>query len=512
MLRRLLFVASLVAPSVAHAQWSEASSSHFVVYSEGAPEKLRAFTDELERFDQALRIVTGTPDRPISPNARVTVFFVDNVSTIEKLIDRRNIAGFFKARASGSVAFVPRSAGGGGLGAREILQHEYAHNFMFSSWPGVVFAPWFIEGFAEFVATATTRTDGSVVIGRSPSYRAGCIDRAGALPARQLVKLDPGKLSDEQTCVLYARGWLLTHYLIRGGHADQLAQYIGAINANKSIEEATQALGDLDSLDSKLTVYAKRSTLTASQVDADKLKVGKIAIRQLTAGEAAVMPARILSENGVDEAAAKTTVDLARRLAAPYPNDAGAQNELAEAEYDAGNYAAAEAAANRALGADPKSVHALLYKGMAQTEIARKASETDPAKWRAIRQWFITANKADTEYAEPLIQYYYSFHAAKQAPPKSALDGLIYAYALAPYDRGLRMNAGIALLEKGNAKAARIAFEPVAYGPHRSGESNLAADIITALDEKGTEGALAVIRGMGQKPKPDASTEPKKGA
>ncbi len=505
MLRNLLLSATfLVTPSLAHAQWYEASSSHFVVYSEGSPDRLRQFTDRLERYDQALRMVTATPDRPISRNARVTVFFVDSTSDIEKLVGRRNIAGFFRPRASGSVAFVPRDSGGGGLGSREILQHEYAHNFMYSSWPGVVFAPWFIEGFAEFVGTAMIRDDGSVVFGKNPDYRAGSIANSVALPANRLVKLNPGKLDQEQTGVLYARGWLLTHYLILGGHADQLAQYIGAVNSNKSVDEANAALGDLAGLDAKLTSYAKRSRLPGSQVDASKLHVGAITVRQLSVGEAAVMPARILSANGVDAEQAKTTAALVRRLAAPYPDDAGVQNELAEAEFDADNHAAAEAAASRALAADPKSVHALLYKGMAQMAAAQKAGITDPAKWKEIRSSFLAANRLDTEYAEPLIQFYDSFRAAGQAPSKSAQDGLVYAYALAPYDRSLRMNAGFTLLSQGRAKAARIAFEPIAYGPHDQGDSNFAADLIAALDSGGTEGALAFLRAHATPEKKDA--------
>ncbi|MBE7608362.1 hypothetical protein G6O43_25965, partial [Salmonella enterica subsp. enterica serovar 4:-:1,2] len=76
---------SLLLPSFAHAaDWYEGSSKHFIVYSEGSPEQVTAATESLERFDQALRTITGTPDKPLSPNLRVTVFMLDDVDAIRK--------------------------------------------------------------------------------------------------------------------------------------------------------------------------------------------------------------------------------------------------------------------------------------------------------------------------------------------------------------------------------------------------------------------------------------------
>lgn len=511
MLRKLLFAAALfVAPSLAHADWYEASSKHFVVYSNGSPEHVKAFTERLERFDAALRKITATPDRPISKMMRVTVFMVDDVGDIQKLAGSTTVAGFFQARSSGPMAFVPRKSGGA-LDAQTILMHEYGHSFMFSSWPGVVFPPWFVEGFAEFVGTASFRNDGELVLGRNPEHRRWCVGRDSYLPAKELVRLKHDKLDDYQTCVLYARGWLLTHYLLLGGHAGELSQYLEAINSGKSIDEATRAFGDLGSLDNKLSAYGKRASLPSIMLTAEQVPVGEVTLRKVSAGEAAIMPARILSSNGVDEKMAPRVAETARRLAAPYPNDAAAQNELAEAEFDANNHAAAEAAADRALAADPKSIHALLYKGMAQMELAKKNEAASVGDWKQVRSWFLAANKLDTEYPEPLIQYYESFEAAKQKPSESAQKGLLYAYALAPFDNGLRLRAGRILLEQGNVKAARVAYEPVAYGPHSGAAGENAKKVVDALDSSGTEAALKVLSDAAAKQKEEEAKKKKKG-
>lgn len=501
MLRKLLLAAAfLVAPSLAHADWHEASSRHFVVYADEDPAELKAYIEQLERFDQTLRFITGTPDRPLSPNLRVQVYVVENVGEIERLYGGRGPAGFFDARASGPVAFVPRSSGNGPLDAQTILQHEYGHSFMFASWPSIVFPKWFVEGFAEFVGTAFYRKDGTLIIGKAPEYRAYGIARTSTMPAQRMLQLDP-KDEGIDTQTLYGRGWLLTHYALLGGHSAELIAYIQAVNAGKSIDEANRAFGNLGLLDSRLNAYGKRPALDTISVSADKVKAGPVAIRKLTAGEAATMKARIYSQRGVNAERAPMVADWARKAAAAYPNDAAAQNELAEAEFDANNHAAAEAAADRALAADPNSVHALLYKGMAQMEIAKAAKITDGAKWKSIRSWFVKANKLDTEYAQPLILYYESFAAAGQTPTKSAVEGVIGAYVYAPYDDNLRMMAGKVLLEQGNLPAARIAFEKIAYGPHQS-DDNVALKIIKALDEGGKDAALKAVA--------DAEAEAKK--
>ena len=54
MLRKLLPLLFLLLPATARADWYEASTQHFVVYSDQRPEKIREFTANLERFDMVL--------------------------------------------------------------------------------------------------------------------------------------------------------------------------------------------------------------------------------------------------------------------------------------------------------------------------------------------------------------------------------------------------------------------------------------------------------------------------
>src|SRR3546814_20070211 len=100
------------------------------------------------------------------------------------------------------------------------------------------------------------------------------------------------------------------------------------------------------------------------------IDVGEIEIRALDSGEAAMMGVRMVSRRGVTEKVARELVPDARRVAAPYPHHPVVQAWLAEIEFDAENFAAAEAAADRAIAADPKEIAAWIYKGRAQIAAA----------------------------------------------------------------------------------------------------------------------------------------------
>jgi Flp pilus assembly protein TadD len=176
---------------------------------------------------------------------------------------------------------------------------------------------------------------------------------------------------------------------------------------------------------------------------------------------------------------------------------------LAEAEYDAGDYSAAEAAADRALAAEPRNVHAMIYKGRARMALAKASG--GKSDWKEIRSWFSRANKLDTENAEPLMLFFQSYLEAGEQPTKNAVDALLYSVVLAPQDHGLRINAVRQLLIDNRVADARKLFAPLAFQPHASDkyrESN--AKIMGAIDANDGKAALTILdaamRGAAEEP------------
>lgn len=117
------------------------------------------------------------------------------------------------------------------------------------------------------------------------------------------------------------------------------------------------------------------------------------------------MPARIVSSRGIDAKGARVNLAKALKLAAPFPTAAAAQNALAEAELDAGDPEQSAAAADRALAADPRSIHAMMYAGLARLALAVKSSPADPKALDAARSWFSRADHSDPENPWPMVGY-----------------------------------------------------------------------------------------------------------
>ena len=497
---RLLTAAflALAAAAPAEAAWREASSKHFVVYSEQSAEALRAFATRLERYDSAMRWLRNVPDEDLGPSNRLTVYVVPSIGRVQKLAGDKSgfVAGFYVPRAGGSLAIIPRKAGGGSeydLDGETVLLHEYAHHFLYQNFGSVAYPAWFSEGFAEFNSVAKFEKDGSVGVGLPAMHRAYSLVGRTSLPIQKLLAPDLSRLSPMERDALYGRGWALTHMLtLDPGRKGQLTSYLNALNSGKSgIDAAQSAFGDLKKLDSELEKYVRQRRLTYFKIPAAEIQPSPVAIRDLTPAEAAVMAVRIRSDRGVDRKAALALLPDARRAAAPFPNDVAAQTVLAEAEYDAGNHSEAEAAADRALATDPKSVDALIYKGRARMALAEAANSTDPQVWKEVRRWFVAANKVEPNNPVPLILFYSSFEAAGAKPTANATSGLIQAYALAPQDRSLRMMAARQYLIDGKSAEARRALAPIAFDPHSGEMGAFAAAVVAKLDSEGPKAALA---------------------
>lgn len=505
-------VAALVlmaAGSPAHAAWHEAKSKHFIIYADMKPDHLRRYSERLERFDKAVRHLRSMDDPPLTDSQRLIIYVLSDQEAVAKLVGGSMVAGFYAARSSGAMAFVPRRAGSSfddwDLDSETIFFHEYAHHLHLQN-TSAALPGWVTEGFAEFFSTAKVNKDGSVLIGSPAQHRAHGLFNYSGLPLEDMLGGTYTKLDARAWELLYGRGWLLTHYLIFADERrGQLGRYIEAIQkGTPALESAKAAFGDLRQLDRDLDRYLGKR-LTGFLIDAKALAIGPIQVRQMTDGESAIMKARIRSKRGVSSKTAPAVAADARKAAAAYPNDPFVQATLAEAEHDAGNYAAAEAPADRALAADPNYLHALIYKGRIRMELAR--ADPEKADWKDVRSWFTRANKVDTEAAEPLMLFYRSYLEAGAQPTRNAVDALLYAVALAPQDEGLRLNAVYQLLRDGRVPEAKTMFAPIAFAPH-AGEQwrERTGKVMAAMIANDGKKALAELEALQSPPEDEVAS------
>jgi hypothetical protein len=480
-----LAVLGILAPLVARAEWLQASGTHFVVYVNDSERDAQQFAEQLERFHAALCLVTGRQLPSPSPSNRVTVYVVRSQSDVRKLYGSggSNIGEFYIPRAGGSVAFVPRiSTGIGELDFSMImLLHEYSHHFlhMGSSFP---MQRWYSEGAAEFFASASFGSDGSVGIGQPAQHRAGELFLARDVEVGELIQPETRKRKAGNDA-FYGKSWLLFHYLTFSKERQgQLQRYLELLGQGRNpLAAGTEVFGDLRTLESELDAYLRKPRLTMLKLPAEKLQTGPVHIRRLTAGEAAILPVQLRSDRGVTREEARALLPEARAIAARFPEDPAVLAALSEAEHDAGNDNESIAAADAALARDPAQVNAYVQKGMSMFRLA--ADDPDPAAaYVRARAPFLALNRLETDHPLPLIYYYWSFTLQDKEPTPVAVSGLQRAMELAPFDIGLRMMVGIDQVKRGQGDAARRSLAPVAFNPHGGRRAAAAMRVLDRLE------------------------------
>jgi len=471
--------------STASASWHEATSKHFAVYADQSPAELKAFAEKLERFDAAVREARGVPDVASGQATRVTLFVVRDLAALRRIYGDKDaaVAGFYLPKATGSVAFVPerKNTSKWDLSGESIFFHEYTHHLMLQDADRPL-PTWLSEGWAEFFANPEFTPDGSVVIGRPPLYRGEALYTVDRLPLEKMVSGDFLYVTDAEYESIYGRGWLLTHLLSFDlGRRGQLTKYLDEIQrgvpARKSAEDA---FGDLKTLDRDLEKYFKRDVFTVATIPASKLRVPPVTVRPLGQGEEELIDAKIRLARGGGDVRAKSFLGKARSVAAQYPNDPKVQTLVSQIELAAESPEEAGAAADKALAANPQSFDALIAKGRAMMALAKANPKS--ANWNAVRDFFLRANKADPEAAEPLVLFYRTYVAEGVRPTKNAVDGLTYAVVLTPQDNQLRMELIGRLIDDNRIDEARKAIVPVAYSPHRGKWHDAAVAVLEQLE------------------------------
>lgn len=525
MIRKLLIALLLVFPGVAHADWYEADSKHFAVLSKDDPKHLQKYAEQLERFDEAMRVLRGVDDPAVAPINRVTVYVVRDAEEIESLAGY-GVRGFYRAEIGGPVAFVPRQApsknsvsgsrlftgtSGGqfDLDGDSVLRHEYSHHFMFDNYPSMALPFWFVEGFAEFHATAIFNDDGSVTFGAPPTYRASSLIDRDRLTVRDMLTSDGRRVDLGEVSEIYGRGWLMIHYMtFAPSRRGQLGSFLQELNQGKTPIEAAKVFGDLDLLQRELTKWMAAPKITVQTIAAAAIKIQPVTVRKMSDGEAAAMAARIRTKAGVDSRAASGVLAMARKVGDQFPQDVAAQLELAEAALDAKDYATARAAADRVISIAPTTEKAYIFKGRAEMAIAKAAKLTDMATWGEVRRNFIKANHLENQDPEALMLFYQSFAAAGQSPTPSSKAGLYEALDLLPDESRVRLEVIFQHIADGEYGKAKAALAPIAYGAsHTNRFGRFTAELADALDsgdKKRIDTAVTALKG--ERDKVDAAS------
>jgi hypothetical protein len=475
--RLLCLLLATAAPAGARAEWREAVTRHFIVYSEDKEEKLREAALDLEKYDYLLRLAL---DLPQESKTKLRIYLLRDQREVQRSMGYGvggGVAGYYQASSRGPIAVGGRAATGESvydLSSQGVLFHEYAHHLMLQYFEGY-YPTWFTEGFAEYYGTARILADNQIEVGRPASHRLVGFRWEGWKPVKALLTARTAKDIDNKFYLFYSQGWLLVHYLSNSeSRAGQLRKYLSLLNRGADFEEAMNAAFGTDAteLDKELRAYSARRKFDAYRVSFEKLDVGGTTIRALSPAEQALFEANLMLSRGLFRREAAEFVKEVRRKAAPFPNDPYALAVLAEAEHLAGNHEAAIAAADRWLAVRPGEPRALARKALATAEGLAAARAADAKAWDAPRAWLAEARKAAPEDPFVLEAYYDVYDAQGSLPPARAQNALYHAMELVPQDERLRQKVAADYERRNMIEPAIEALLPVAVGAHDPDEES----------------------------------------
>jgi hypothetical protein len=485
MIRRLFFLAALMISGTAQAEWHEATSNNFVVYSEGTAQDAQDFAAKLERFHFVLRTLLHVTSAH-SP-VKLRVFLLADQNAVMRSAGGASVAGYYNPGARGLMLVGTRShlppgnrasrvaaAAVNDIDPESVLLHEYTHHFTFEYFPAT-YPVWYSEGFAEFWGATKLLPNDVVEIGAPAEHRFSTFQALGWLSLDRLLRAHSyAEVGGQDIFLLYAEGWLLMRYVFE--HPDrqrQLQQYLSLVNAGTDYAEAArQAFPDLDRFNSELFDYASAGRFNVVRLPFRAIDVGPITVRTLRPAEQAMILDEIHVSNGYEQREASEFAQQVQSDAAPYPDDPFAVRLVMETQHLAGNETAALAAANRLLALDAHDARALMVKGQIQLAALETAHSTDRAAWTAARQPILEATRAAP--ADPVVQqaYYESFPPQGILPPDDAQNALYTAMELAPSDGEIRYELALDYEHRHMIPEAIAVIRPEAYSSaHRGNES-----------------------------------------
>lgn len=493
---RALVALILCSPMSAQAAWWQASSRHFTIYGEGRDDNLRDFAERLEKFDYLLRTVTGVSDP--EQGSPVKVYILSSVGKVKKLAGNPNAGGFYTTSDRTAYAVLSRGEkiSEFDLGAEHILFHEYTHHFMQHHFPAA-YPAWYVEGFAEFFSVTKFPKDGSIEFGHVPMARMPGLARDLTYPVKNLFARDAAGLSLRDGDRYYGTAWLLTHYYQykKGRHAE-ISRYLhDLVDGVQDMQPDSYFAGGLAGLEKDLKAYM-RGRLSASRLTPKQVVLGDIRVEPVDPAQGALIESELELAGHRDKDALIPVAASIRAIAARFPDSAYAAAVLAEAEWGAGQVAAALVAADRAVALDPKSARG--YAVRARVLLDRAQDSDKEEDWKAALTSIVRANRADVDDPVPLALFY-RYHTMRGGQmPEMGYDGLYRAFTLLPQNSDYRFSYVYALAAQGEYKAASALLDPIAYSPHPSALRDTALRLKADYDaQAGGKAAVSAGAGVG---------------
>lgn len=241
-------------------QWVEVRSDHFRVFTDSGEKSGRHVADLFEQMRAAFGIVFVRSKINQSVPLQIIAFrntreFRQHSPIFKgKVVE---VSGFFQTSNDKDFIVVDMSQ----QENWQIVFHEYAHVWLKDNFPPA--APWFDEGFAEYLSTMKV-ADGTITVGQ-PVSGAQLLNEGVKFSLLDLFQVqhhsETYNHSGPQRDMFYFESWLVAHYLIDAGLFAQTANYFRLTNQEKMpIPAAVQAAFGQSLTDLQKAIWVKWQT------------------------------------------------------------------------------------------------------------------------------------------------------------------------------------------------------------------------------------------------------------
>lgn len=486
------------------ADWLRAETDHFIVYGDASEGDIRAFVQRVERFDGLLRAYYPIEIDHHIP--KLEIFLARGRRDMERVYPGLSggVAGFYDSNSGRIYAVVDTRVMTGDV----VLFHEYAHHFMFQM-NSNAYPSWFVEGFAEYYATAEIQPN-RIQFGRHHPGRVSALNLGANSWARMEDVLTWRYTPSGRypAYLYYAQAWAMTHYFMSTPERTRmLGAYLAAVIRGENSVEAMQAATGRtpEQLQNDVRMYMSGPiNIWTPQIE---LPQPEIAISRLTPAEAAMVWLDIRLDNTdviehpeeEDGQTRKSEAQKAREArerverraelirtsfatAARFPADRMSALVAARAHRLSHDPEAGFTELEPLIGEDSTDADALRLAGAMLIDLAKK--ETDPEAAvggrRAALRYLARALDAD-----PLdFRIYVDLNEARRGlsgyPNDNDLSTLEAANALSPQSFEVRLRLAQAYLARGMNAETILILQPVANSPHRGRYTRLAREMTAA--------------------------------
>jgi hypothetical protein len=497
----LAAITTMAVAAPAHAEWRRAETAHFIIYGDGSDRSLRSYAQKVERFDAFLR--TYYPIQVDNEIPKLEIYLAEGARDMNRAYPGipSSVAGYYSSNDGRIYAVVNNQSIGGDV----VLFHEYAHHFMFQMRSNA-YPSWFVEGFAEYYATAEVRPD-RIQFGRHHPGRMNSLTLGANAwaPMEDLLEWRYTPSGRYPGHLYYAQAWAMTHYFMSKPERTQmLGRYLSSVVSGvNSVEAMRAATGrTTEELQRDIRMYLSGSIeVLTPQIE---IPEPEVTITTLTPAEQAMIWLDVRldteevietppEEDGRTQKSEEQKAREARERAehrAELIRDAFAAGErfsddrmgmlvTARAHRLERDPAAALAALEPLLGPTSTDADALRIAAMALLDQAKDADAATALPLRRRASGYL-ARSMD---AEPLdFRTYLGLNTVRQGlsgyPNENDVSTLEVAATLAPQSFDARLRLGHAYMARQSWAEAIVILRPVANSPHRSSYTRRAREMI----------------------------------